>query len=308
VATRLIISELLCGFAACSFVVFLSTPALAVDLPVVLLPRDGQLSTPVIPASHQPLVPLFGRGKSANPVATPSRHGTTAKGRPAPCQPSIARDQYVWRRSDSGNPPVGILRCSSCKVTQSPECEKVLAARKISVMRACAEPTLPARNHLLTVLLLFVTSSAAAFVTLVPVAKKEGITDSVAARRRWQWSNRRAPLSSTHRPHRGACTYTSLRRATYDEPSFASTSLQAQLRQRSLFTTCTFQLRWLDPDPLPSVCPCWIWALLPAGSPSTRGTPALHGVLLLFACRTRPYSRRMGAWAMLHPLSLVWTR
>ena len=60
--------------------------------------------------------------------------------------PSIARDQYVGGGRSSGNPPVGVIRCSSCKVTQSPEWRKGPSGKK-DLCNACVYPCPYTRRH-----------------------------------------------------------------------------------------------------------------------------------------------------------------
>ncbi|TFY65049.1 hypothetical protein EVG20_g5732 [Dentipellis fragilis] len=124
--------------------------------------------------------------------------------------PSNARDNYGASGRSSGNPPAGILRCSSCKVTQSPEWRKGPNGKK-DLCNACG--------------LRFARSRA----------KKEGVT---AQRRRKEKAM--AMAKQEHPPINHAAStppitvpYSgSLRKSSFDDNSFVSTSPGASTGSR----------------------------------------------------------------------------
>ncbi|PCH42252.1 hypothetical protein WOLCODRAFT_120211 [Wolfiporia cocos MD-104 SS10] len=110
------------------------------------------------------------------------------------------RDQYGSGGRSSGNPPVGISRCASCKVTHSPEWRKGPSGKK-DLCNACGLRYARSR------------------------AKKDGAlptTQSMRKRKDRVLSN----LQKEHSPSGSPIPagYSDVRRGYYDEGSFASTS------------------------------------------------------------------------------------
>ncbi|KAI0049763.1 hypothetical protein FA95DRAFT_1537482 [Auriscalpium vulgare] len=118
--------------------------------------------------------------------------------------PSNPRDHYSNGGRSSGNPPAGISKCASCKVTTSPEWRKGPGGKK-DLCNACGLRYARSR------------------------AKKEGITTQRRRKDKVISLTKQEPGSSPHSAPSSttppiAVPYAGLRRGSYDDASFISTS------------------------------------------------------------------------------------
>lgn len=93
----------------------------------------AEMDNPMPQASYsRPLSPSYGYSSSEVQQAPPPNPDTVPPPKTGQrrTSPSNSRDQYGSGGRSSGHPPVGITRCSSCKVTQSPEWRKGPSGKK----------------------------------------------------------------------------------------------------------------------------------------------------------------------------------
>ena len=84
-------------------------------------PAYGQLMPDQVNGSHGLMSVSTNDGADGSSTSTSDQYsGTTSRRR----SPGIAREATSSSARNAGNPPAGVMRCASCKVTQSPEWRK----------------------------------------------------------------------------------------------------------------------------------------------------------------------------------------
>jgi len=221
-------------------------------------PHWGSTSFPdadsPLPSSYRSLSPGYSYSPPENNQAS---SGTTEavpppRGSRRSTPPGSVREHSTASGRASGNPPAGILRCSSCKVTTSPEWRKGPSGKK-DLCNACV-------FHILRVDARFFSPSLTGYGTpscglryARSRAKKEGITtqrrrkDKVMA-----LAKRESPSGASVPPI--PVPYSNLRRGSYDD-TFLSSSAgstsgnEAYSQQQQLHGPSNFDN--LTPSPSP---------------------------------------------------------
>ncbi|KAH9002906.1 hypothetical protein EDB86DRAFT_3073405 [Lactarius hatsudake] len=205
-----------------------------------------------LPPSYRPLSPVYTYSSPENNQASPPSTMETVpppRGSRRPTPPGSVREHPTSSGRASGNPPMGISRCASCKATTSPEWRKGPSGKK-DLCNACGLRYARSR------------------------AKKEGITtqrrrkDKVLAAmiKQEPSSSGSASVPPISVP------YNSMRRASYDDTFLSSSAGSASGNEAYSQSQSMHGHSNLDLTPSPSP-PAGSVPVFPLQSPVTKHTP-----------------------------------